>query len=97
MLGVSMKMRTIGVTKKHLVGQVDISELTKGVVRPITVNEEIAGFAMLPGSGTMKPIYISPGHQIDAVSSLAVLQRCLLGRRLPEPIYWADRISRDAT
>ncbi len=101
MLGVAMGMRTIGVTKKHLIGKVDISGLTNGESREIHVgdgaDEHLAGFAMLPGSGTMKPIYISPGHLIDAQSSLAVLQRCLLGRRLPEPIYWADRLSRDAT
>lgn len=96
MLGVTLGIRTIGITKKHLVGQVDVSDLVDRGIREILFHDELAGFALLPGSGTKKPIYVSPGHKIDAVSSLAIVQGCLLGRPLPEPIYWADRISRAA-
>ena len=94
MLGVVANVATVGVTKKHLVGEVDLKNLTGDAFREIHVDEKLSGFAMLPGSGTMKPIYISPGHLCDVASSLAIVQRCRLGRRLPEPIYWADRISR---
>lgn len=94
MLGVVADVPTLGVTKKHLVGDVGLDGLAGDSFREIHVDQRLCGFAMLPGSGTNKPIYISPGHRCDAVSSLAMVQRCRLGRRLPEPIYWADRISR---
>jgi len=94
MLGVLCDVPTIGVTKKHLCGKVDLQGLDDTSFREITVNGETMGFAMLPGSGTSKPIYVSPGHRCDPVSALGIIQQCRLGRRLPEPIYWADRLSR---
>lgn len=97
MLGVAMGIRTIGITKKHLIGEVDSAGLPASEAREIFVDTKLSGYVVLPRSGTSKPIYVSPGHMIDAVSSLSVLRRCLRGRRLPEPIYWADRISRAAT
>jgi len=96
MLGVAEHLMTIGVTKKHLVGKVDLSDLKRGVARKIYVNDRLSGFAVLPGSGTKKPLYVSPGNAIDARTALATLRRALLGRRLPKPIYWADHLSRAA-
>ena len=94
MLAVLCDVATIGVTKKHLCGQVDLRGLDNNSFREITVNGATTGFAMLPGSGTSKPIYVSPGHRCDPSSALAIAQQCRQGRRLPEPIYWADRLSR---
>lgn len=94
MAGVTLDICTIGLTKKRLLGSVDTSNLRAGEAREILVEENLTGYAMLPGSGTEKPIYCSPGHNIDVETALAITRRCLLGRRLPEPIYWADRESR---
>ena len=94
MAGVTLGICTIGLTKKRLLGSVDTSNLRAGEAREILVEENLTGYAMLPGSGTEKPIYCSPGHNIDVETALAITRRCLLGRRLPEPIYWADRESR---
>ncbi len=94
MLGVTQEIPTVGVTKKHLCGSVDLTELDANEAREVRVNKDVHGFAMLPGSGTQKPIYVSPGHQCDPQSAMSLVKRCRLGKRLPAPIYWADRISR---
>lgn len=94
MLGYDSKLTTIGVTKKHLAGTVDRNRMRPGDSRPVVMDGEVRGYALLPGSGTDKPLYVSPGTGIDPRTALDVITQCLLGRRLPEPIYWADRISR---
>ncbi len=97
MLGVATGVKTIGITKKHLAGQVKRAPIAACDVREITLDGELSGYAVLPGSGTQKPLYVSPGFGVDVQTSLSILQQTLLGRRLPEPIYWADRVSREAT
>jgi deoxyribonuclease V len=37
----------------------------------------------------VKPIYISPGHLSDVVSSKRVVSRCLRRFRIPEPLRLA--------
>ena len=96
MLGVSCDVCTIGVTKKHLAGRVDVEDFPPRGFREVYLDDHVQGFAVLPGSGTNKPLYISPGFGIDVATSLSVVQQVLCGRRLPEPIYWADRLSRQA-
>jgi deoxyinosine 3'endonuclease (endonuclease V) len=44
--------------------------------------------------GSLRPIFPSPGHRVDVAFCERLVRRLLMGRRLPEPIYWADRLSR---
>lgn len=53
------------------------------------------GVALRPTAGSRRPIFISPGHRVDLDFSEKLVRRLLTGRRLPEPLYWADRISRE--
>ena len=50
--------------------------------------------ALRPTAGSLRPIFISPGHRVDVAFCEQLVRRLLTGRRLPEPIYWADRLSR---
>ncbi len=52
------------------------------------------GVALRPTAGSLRPIFISPGHRVDVAFCEQLVRRLLRGRRLPEPIYWADRLSR---
>jgi deoxyribonuclease V len=52
--------------------------------------------ALTPTRTSRRPIFVSPGHRVDLAFSEAVVRGLLRGRRLPEPLYWADRISRAA-
>ncbi len=52
------------------------------------------GIALRPTAGSRRPIFISPGHRVDLPFCEQVVRRLLAGRRLPEPLYWADRLGK---
>jgi deoxyribonuclease V len=64
--------------------------------RPVLLEGRVVGVAMRPTAGSHRPIFVSPGHQVSVGFAEAVVRRLLLGRRLPEPLFWADRLSREA-
>ncbi len=94
-LGVVASLPTVGVTKKLLFGQVDIKGMSPGESRPVVHQDQLLGVALRPTAGSRRPIFISPGHRVDLDFSEKLVRRLLTGRRLPEPLYWADRISRE--
>jgi deoxyribonuclease V len=93
-LGIVAEQSTVGVTKKLLCGQYDESALTFASPQPISLDGDTAGTAMLPRAGSAKPLYVSPGHRVDVGFATRLVRKLLTGRPLPEPIYWADRLSR---
>jgi deoxyribonuclease V len=93
-LGVVASLPTVGVTKRLLCGRVDIDGMTPGESRPVVLNDRVIGVALRPTAGSRRPIFISPGHWVDVAFSEQVVRRFLRGHRLPEPIYWADRLGR---
>jgi deoxyribonuclease V len=95
-LGVAAGLATIGVTKKLLCGRVDLEDLEPGQSRPVLLDDQIVGAALRPTAGSRRPIFVSPGHSVDLRFSERVVRQLLLGRRLPEPLYWADWLSRAA-
>jgi deoxyribonuclease V len=95
--GVVADVPTIGVTKTHLAGSFDDRNMRPGEPREIHDCDEPLGFAIAPRASSKKLLYVSAGHRIDRVGACEVVQRLLLGHASPEPIYWADRLSRQAT
>lgn len=93
-LGVVASTPTIGVTKKLLCGQVDLDGMSPGESRPVVYEHRPIGAALRATAGSARPIFISPGHRVDLAFSERLVRRLLTGRRLPEPLYWADRLSR---
>jgi len=55
-----------------------------------------SGVALRPTPTSRRPIFVSAGHRMNLALAESVVRRLLLGRRLPEPLYWADRLSRQA-
>ena len=92
--GVVAEIPTIGVTKKLLCGTVDIKQMQPGESRPVVHDDLLIGFALRPTASSLRPIFVSPGHRVDLAFSEQVVRALLFGRRLPEPLYWADRLSR---
>jgi deoxyribonuclease V len=92
--GVVAGLPTIGVTKKLLCGQVSIEGMQPGESRPVVHEGHPLGLALRPTTGSRRPLFISPGHRVNLGFAEQVVRRMLLGRRLPEPLYWADRLSR---
>lgn len=86
---------TIGVTKKRLLGNFNEQQLTHQAAQPIVVDGERVGTAMQSPTGG-KPVFVSPGEGISQFDADEVIAPTLSIHRVPEPIYWADRISREA-
>jgi deoxyribonuclease V len=98
-LGVVAGVPTVGVTKKLLCGQVDLREMRPLESRPVVMRDtapEAIGVALRPGSGSRRPLFLSPGHRVDLPFAEQLVRMLLTGHRLPEPLYWADRLSRQA-
>ncbi len=93
-LGVAASLPTIGVTKKRLFGRVDIEGMTPGESRPVVFGDRVIGLALRPTAGSRRPLFISPGHRVDVQFCEMLVRKLLVGHRLPEPIYWADRLGR---
>jgi deoxyribonuclease V len=92
--GVVANVPTIGVAKSLLCGRLEnTSETSAGLTSPVTVDGKIVGEAWARNPSA-RPLYISPGQKIDVASAMRITRAFHLGHRLPEPLYWADRISR---
>lgn len=94
-LGVAASLPTVGVTKKLLVGETALTGMEPLEGRPIMMKGRRVGTALRPTAGSRRPIFVSPGHRVDAAFAEMLVRRLLRGRRLPEPLYWADRLSRE--
>ena len=90
-------MATIGVTKKLLCGSVQLGGLGPRESRPVMLGDRLIGVALRGTGASRRPIFISPGHRTDLAFAERVVRQLLVGRRLPEPLYWADRLSRTAS
>jgi deoxyribonuclease V len=52
--------------------------------------------ALLPRHAKSRPLYVSPGHRVDVQLACDIARQLLHDHRLPEPIFWADRLSHAA-
>jgi deoxyribonuclease V len=93
-LGVVTSLATVGVAKKLLCGRVNIEDMAPGESRPVIYKSEPIGAAIRPTAGSARPIFISPGHCTDVLFCEQLVRKLLVGRRLPAPTDWADRLSR---
>lgn len=85
LLGLALDVPTIGVAKSILVGAVE-GELGQeaGARAPLVWQGRRIGVALRSRRGA-NPLYVSVGHRVSPESALAWVERCLRGRRLPEP------------
>ena len=74
--------------------QVDIEGMAPGESRPVVHEDQLIGVALRPTAGSRRPIFISPGHRVDVPFCERAGPPVAHGRRLPEPLYWADRLSK---
>jgi len=91
--GVVADVPAIGVAKSLLCGTLaaDVPAIEGSC--PVTVDGVPAG-AVLKRSPRAHPLYVSPGQYVDIPSALRMSGRLDFGHRLPEPLFWADRLSR---
>lgn len=89
-LGVLASLRTVGVSKHRLCGR-----NRDGDDESLWDGDEMLGYR-LDGGSQRRTMYVSPGNGIDAASSRTIVRAVWRVRRSPEPIHWADAISRKA-
>lgn len=94
MLGVECQLPTIGVSKKRLVGMYDAQDLLMKGNCAVYCDDEHCGAAMLPKTRSQRACFVSPGFGVSVAEALVYARSMLRTHRVPEPIYWADRISR---
>lgn len=93
-LGVLCGVPTVGVTKTLLCGTLEPEAQHPWITHWICRGSEKVGFAFRPSARSKDLLYVSPGHLVDLSACQAVVEPLRRGRRLPEPLYWADRRSK---
>jgi deoxyribonuclease V len=86
-VGVILDLPTIGVSKRPLCGH-HTAPASVGAHSVLRFHARPVGFVLKTGKDS-RPIFISPGHRVSLKSSLDVVQRCLRGHKLPEPLRLA--------
>ncbi|VTU01354.1 endonuclease v : Endonuclease V OS=Pelobacter carbinolicus (strain DSM 2380 / Gra Bd 1) GN=nfi PE=3 SV=1: Endonuclease_5 [Gemmataceae bacterium] len=83
-LGLWLGLPCLGCAKSWLVGDHGEPGGEAGAAGPLTVGGETVGAVVRSAAGA-KPVYVSPGHNIDLASALAVVRATLSGYRHPTP------------
>ncbi len=83
-LGVLLDLPTVGCAKSILVGTHEPAGETPGEWQPLVHQGETVGAALRTRAGTA-PVYVSIGHRCDLETAIALVSRCALGYRIPEP------------
>ena len=90
-LGVAADVRTVGIGKKLLCGQVDLDGLMPEESRPVEYHGDIIA-AAVKGTPGSKPIFVSVGHQVDLQFAVDLVQSLFHGHRLPQPQRFAHEL-----
>ncbi len=88
MMGLMLKVPTIGCSKKLLAGKSEPLGNEVGESAPVYRGNEIVAQALRSREG-VKPLFVSPGHMIDLETSVKTVIDLLRGYRLPEPLRLA--------
>jgi deoxyribonuclease V len=93
--GVLLDRPTIGVGKSRLFGRHDEPGPNSGDRAPLYdgAGEQIG--VVLRTRLRSKPVYVSPGNHVSIETAADLVMTCVRGHRLPEPIFLADRLSKD--
>jgi deoxyribonuclease V len=92
--GVIADVPTIGVAKSLLCGRLETAAGDPADLQAeVTVDGRTVG-GVLTLRGSSRPLYVSPGQKMDVPSAVRIARAFAFNHRLPEPLYWADRLSR---
>jgi deoxyribonuclease V len=83
-LGLLLRRPTIGCAKTRLLGESSEVGGEKGSYRPLRHNGRAVGAVVRTRKG-VKPVFVSPGHNITLDESIKWVLRCSTRYRIPEP------------
>jgi len=88
-LGVALDVPAAGVTKNLLCGETE-DPVEVGETNPVIYEGDVVGYSFL-SKVRCNPIYVSPGHRFSPEGALELVREWLMGHKLPEPIFLADK------
>lgn len=92
-LGLEIGIPTIGCAKSPLYGQFQEPGPEKGEISPITdKNGRNIGY-VLRTRDNVRPLYVSPGHLINAEESVRIVLNCSPRFRIPVPLRQAHKLA----
>jgi deoxyribonuclease V len=86
--GVLANQSSIGCAKNMLYGRYNPLGLERFSTSAIMVENVLKGYALRTKS-LVKPVYISPGHQVSVQDSIEIMKNCTQKHRIPEPTRMA--------
>lgn len=92
-LGIWFNLPSIGCAKTPLLCESAAPRPSKGSFELIRKNGRGVGVVLRTKDG-VKPVFVSPGHQIDLPTSIRIILECCQGFRIPEPLRRAHQLSR---
>jgi len=90
--GLLIDLPTVGCAKSKLAGEYRPFPKERGKYSYLFLKGKRVGAVVCTKDGT-KPVFVSPGHRIDIVSSITVILKSCHGYRLPEPIRKAHSLA----
>ena len=92
-LGVQTNLPVIGCAKQTLLDYQGVLGEKRGNWLPVWLENEIVGNVLRTQNG-IKPIYVSPGHQINLTTATQIILHLAPKYRLCEPLRRADQAAR---
>lgn len=94
-LGVLLELPCIGCAKSRLVGDYEQPGAAPGSRAPLFDRGERVGTVLRSRLGS-RPVFVSVGHRLDLSCAERIVQACLAGYRLPEPLRLAHNLAVEA-
>jgi deoxyribonuclease V len=89
--GVLTGQTTLGCAKTILFGNYEMPPDKKGAYSFIYDKKEVLG-AALRTREKVKPVFVSPGHQLSVLNSIEIISQCVGKYRIPEPTRMAHNL-----
>jgi len=93
-MGLWFNLPSIGSARTPLLKEFDYPETSKGSYTWVYLGGKKVG-AVLRSRQGVKPVFVSPGHRIDLMTSIRIVLATSQRYRIPEPLRKANQISRE--
>ena len=91
-MGLWLNLPSIGCAKTPLIDEFTFPGSLKGSVEWIQREDRKVG-AVLRTKNKVKPVFVSPGHRIDLMTSVRIVLESCQGFRIPEPLRHAHQLA----